>query len=74
MKSVFWAQIVNSPYLSEMKSFRAIRRLTSNQLFELEGTYGATNYAPIKVAISRAEGVNVYDPEGLFLFDFKWLR
>ena len=44
--------------------------LTSAQLFELEGAYGATNYAPIKVAISRAEGVHVYDPEGRQYFDF----
>ena len=30
----------------------------------------ATNYAPIKVAISRAEGVNVWDAEGKHYFDF----
>lgn len=30
----------------------------------------ATNYAPIKVAISRAQGVNVWDAEGKEYFDF----
>jgi len=53
-----------------MKNIRSLRRLTSAQLFELEGTYGATNYAPIKVAISRAEGVHVYDAENRQYFDF----
>jgi len=47
-----------------------LRRMTSEQLFDKEASFGATNYAPIKVAISRAEGVNVWDPEGRKYFDF----
>ena len=31
---------------------------------ELEHTYGAHNYHPIPVVISKAEGVWVWDPEG----------
>jgi len=48
----------------------SVRRLTSEQLFAKEAKFGATNYAPIKVAICRAEGVNVWDPEGRKYFDF----
>ncbi len=37
---------------------------TSKQCMELEATYGAKNYKPIPVVISKAEGVWVWDPEG----------
>jgi ornithine--oxo-acid transaminase len=36
----------------------------SKYFMELENTYGAHNYHPIPVVISRAEGVWVWDPEG----------
>jgi len=36
----------------------------------LENKFGATNYAPIKVAIAHAKGVHVFDPEGKKYFDF----
>ena len=36
----------------------------------MENKFGATNYAPIKVAIAHAKGVHVYDPEGKKYFDF----
>ncbi len=38
--------------------------LTSKQCMELEATYGAKNYKPIPVVISKAEGAWVWDPEG----------
>ena len=47
-----------------------ISRLSSAQLFDLENKFGATNYAPIKVAIAHAKGVHVFDPEGKKYFDF----
>jgi ornithine--oxo-acid transaminase len=37
---------------------------TSKELIEMADQYGAHNYHPIDVVISRAEGVWVYDPEG----------
>ena len=37
---------------------------TSQQLMDLEHEYGAHNYHPLEVVISRAEGVWVWDPEG----------
>ncbi|MHA1740047.1 MAG: aminotransferase class III-fold pyridoxal phosphate-dependent enzyme, partial [Candidatus Heimdallarchaeota archaeon] len=37
---------------------------TSKELIEMDNKYGAHNYHPIPVVISKAEGVWVYDPEG----------
>ena len=36
----------------------------SQYYVDLENTYGAHNYHPIPVVISKAEGVWVWDPEG----------
>ena len=38
--------------------------LTSKELMELEHNYGAHNYHPLEVVISKAEGIWVEDPEG----------
>jgi len=37
---------------------------TSEEYMEIESTYGAHNYHPIPVVISKAQGVWVWDPEG----------
>ena len=42
----------------------------SDQAINLENQYGAHNYQPLPVVISRGEGVNVWDPEGKHYFDF----
>lgn len=39
-------------------------RLTSQYYVELEDTYGARNYHPLDVVVTRAEGVWIYDVEG----------
>jgi ornithine--oxo-acid transaminase len=44
--------------------------LTTQQIIELEEKYGAHNYHPIPVVISRGEGVFVWDVEGKRYFDF----
>ncbi len=44
--------------------------LTSAQAIALEDNYGAKNYAPLKVVITKAKGVHVWDPEGNRYFDF----
>jgi ornithine--oxo-acid transaminase len=44
--------------------------LTTKQFIELEEKYGAHNYHPIPVVISRGEGVFVWDVEGKRYFDF----
>jgi ornithine--oxo-acid transaminase len=39
-------------------------KYSSGQLMEMEHTYGAHNYHPLEVVISKAEGIWVEDPEG----------
>ena len=45
-------------------------KIDSQTAIELENKYGAHNYAPIKVVVSEAKGVFVWDPEGNRYFDF----
>jgi ornithine--oxo-acid transaminase len=44
--------------------------MNSNQLIQLEEKYGAHNYHPIPVVLSRGEGVFLYSPEGKRYYDF----
>ena len=44
--------------------------LTSNHFIELEEKYGAHNYHPLPVVLSRGEGVYVWDVEGRKYYDF----
>jgi len=44
--------------------------LTSKTAMELEDKYGAHNYHPLPVVLSRGEGVFVWDVEGKRYFDF----
>lgn len=44
--------------------------LTSQQLMELEEKYGAHNYHPLPVVLSKGEGPYVWDVEGRKYFDF----
>ncbi len=41
-----------------------MERYTSQQLMDIEHKYGAHNYHPLEVVISKAEGIWVEDPEG----------
>ncbi|KAJ2776591.1 ornithine aminotransferase [Coemansia javaensis] len=43
---------------------------TSAEAIELESAYGAHNYHPLPVVISRGSGVHVWDPEGREYYDF----
>ncbi len=40
------------------------------QFIKREDDYGAHNYAPIPVVLSKAEGVHVWDVDGKHYFDF----
>ncbi|MCC2548857.1 ornithine--oxo-acid transaminase [Hymenobacter sp. BT175] len=42
----------------------------SQELMQLEDQYGAHNYHPLPVVLSRGEGVHVWDVEGKHYFDF----
>jgi ornithine--oxo-acid transaminase len=44
--------------------------LTSTKAMQLEDRYGAHNYHPLPVVLSRGEGVFVWDVEGKRYFDF----
>lgn len=43
---------------------------SSKELMELENKYGAHNYHPLPVVLSRGEGVHVWDAEGKKYYDF----
>jgi len=44
--------------------------ITSQQAIDLEELYGAHNYHPIPVVLSRGEGIFLWDTEGKRYFDF----
>ena len=44
--------------------------LGTQQAMDLEDEFGAHNYHPLPVVLSRGEGVFLYDPEGKRYFDF----
>jgi ornithine--oxo-acid transaminase len=48
----------------------AEKHLTSTELMGLEDQYGAHNYHPLPVVLSRGEGVYVWDVEGKRYYDF----
>ncbi|RNC88533.1 MAG: ornithine--oxo-acid transaminase [Allomuricauda sp.] len=47
-----------------------LEALTSQQAIDLENKYGAHNYHPLPVVLSRGEGVYVWDVEGKKYYDF----
>jgi len=44
--------------------------ITSQKAIDLENKYGAHNYHPLPVVLSRGEGVHVWDVEGKKYYDF----
>ncbi|RCW92532.1 ornithine--oxo-acid transaminase [Winogradskyella arenosi] len=47
-----------------------LEQLNSQQAIDLENKYGAHNYHPLPVVLSRGEGVYVWDVEGKKYYDF----
>ncbi|MDD7887008.1 ornithine--oxo-acid transaminase [Flavivirga sp. 57AJ16] len=47
-----------------------LEQQTSQQLIELENKYGAHNYHPLPVVLSKGEGVYVWDVDGKQYYDF----
>src|SRR5690606_11355278 len=45
-------------------------QLTSQQAIDLENKYGAHNYHPLPVVLTRGQGVHVWDVEGKQYYDF----
>lgn len=48
----------------------SIETLSANELIQLEDKYGAHNYHPLPVVLSKGEGVFVWDIEGKRYYDF----
>ena len=46
------------------------KKMSSKELMQLEEKYGAHNYHPLPVVLSKGEGVYVWDVEGRQYFDF----
>jgi len=47
-----------------------LKMVSSQEAMQLEDKYGAHNYHPLPVVLSKAEGVFVWDPEGKRYYDF----
>ncbi|MBB3700299.1 ornithine--oxo-acid transaminase [Flammeovirga yaeyamensis] len=47
-----------------------VMAMTSQEAMEMEKKYGANNYAPLPVVLSKGEGVFVWDVEGKRYYDF----
>jgi ornithine--oxo-acid transaminase len=47
-----------------------LEKVSSQNLIELEDKYGAHNYHPLPVVLSKGEGVYVWDVEGKRYYDF----
>ncbi len=47
-----------------------VEKMRSQELMELENKYGAHNYHPLPVVLSRGEGVYVWDVDGKKYYDF----
>ncbi len=45
-------------------------QITSKEAIALEDRYGAHNYHPLQVVLTRGEGIHVWDVEGKHYFDF----
>lgn len=45
-------------------------KISSQQVIDLENNFGASNYHPLPVVLSRGEGVFVWDVEGKRYYDF----
>ena len=47
-----------------------LNQITPKEAINLENQYGAHNYHPLPVVLSRGEGVYVWDVEGNRYYDF----
>ena len=53
-----------------MEELYMTEKVTSQQAMELEEKYGAHNYHPLPVVLSKGKGAKVWDAEGKEYFDF----
>uniref|UniRef100_A0A1A9WHZ2 Ornithine aminotransferase n=1 Tax=Glossina brevipalpis TaxID=37001 RepID=A0A1A9WHZ2_9MUSC len=69
MLAKFLKQAITDRHLCRQQQF-IIRQVTSQQVFEREQKFGAHNYHPLPVALTKAQGVFVWDVEGKRYFDY----
>jgi ornithine--oxo-acid transaminase len=64
--------MLNSLGINNLNYFKmaVLDQLTSQQAIDLENKYGAHNYHPLPVVLTRGEGVFVWDVEGKKYYDF----
>jgi len=55
---------------TKMAYWDTIRALSSKEVFDKESQFGAHNYHPIPVALSKGKGVFVWDVDGKQYYDF----
>jgi len=56
--------------LKKFIKMAVLEQLTSQEAIDLENKYGAHNYHPLPVVLSKGEGVYVWDVEGKKYYDF----
>ena len=54
----------------KLLKMETMEKLSSAALMQLEDRYGAHNYHPLPVVLSKGEGIYVWDVEGKRYFDF----
>ena len=62
--------VITSRLLASVGRRVGVRTLTSQEIFDKEAKYGATNYHPLPVALAKGRGVHVWDVEGKQYYDF----
>ena len=70
MAYVFYILFFNSKINLHLSAKKTPTIMTSQELIALEDKYGAHNYHPLPVVLSKGEGVYVWDVDGKKYFDF----
>ena len=68
MSFIYFFSILKLTYICASK--KTDINMTSQELIALEDKYGAHNYHPLPVVLSKGEGVYVWDVDGKKYFDF----
>lgn len=63
-------QIPTDACQKKMETNGVKKTITSESVFQRENKYGAHNYHPLPVALSKAQGVYMWDVEGKRYYDF----
>lgn len=63
-------QIPTDECQKKMETNGVKKSITSEAVFQRENKYGAHNYHPLPVALSKAQGVYMWDVEGKRYYDF----